>query len=54
VLKYKVKAVAGVDSSGIMELTLPDSLLRPGKPAELRVVGSAKGSSRWFGIYEIH
>jgi hypothetical protein len=28
-------------------------MLKPGEPAELRVVGSPEGSHRWFGIYEV-
>ena len=36
-----------------MELTLPGSMLKKGERAKLRVVGSAKESRRWFGIYEI-
>jgi len=40
------------DSSGIMELSLPTSLLTPGKPVELQVVGSPSNSKRYFGIYQ--
>ena len=43
---------ASADSSGIMELSLPTSLLVPGKPVELKVVGSASNSKRYFGIYQ--
>jgi hypothetical protein len=53
VLKYGMKRVETEDSSGIMELTLPGSMLKKGERAKLRVVGSAKESRRWFGIYEI-
>jgi hypothetical protein len=42
---------AGQDSSGIMELSLPTSLLVPGKKVELKVVGSSSSSKRYFGIY---
>ncbi len=52
-LTYTVKHVEGVDSSGEMELTLPASLLTPGRPARLRVAGSASASQRWFGVYEV-
>jgi len=44
---------AGQDSSGIMELSLPASLLTPGKPVELKVVGSSSDSRRYFGIYTV-
>ena len=42
----------GLDSSGVMELTLPARLLTPGQPAELRVVPAQTGSPRWFAVYE--
>ena len=51
-LKYCVDTAEGLDSSGIMELTVPAALLKPGEAAELRVVGSAAKSRRWFGRYE--
>ena len=51
-LKYIVNSSDGQDSSGIMELKVPASLLKPGEPVELRMLGSAKGSNRWFGLYE--
>ena len=52
-LKYTVKSANEQDSSGVMELSLPASLLQPGEPAELRVVGSPAHSRRWFGLYEL-
>lgn len=52
-LKYTVKSANEQDSSGVMELTIPARLLKPGEAAELRVVGSATGSRRWFGLYEV-
>ena len=52
-LKYTVKSANDQDSSGVMELSLPPSLLRPGEPVELRVVGSPTRSRRWFGLYEL-
>ena len=51
-LKYSVKNVEDGISSGVMELTLPTTLLKPGEPAELQVVATQNGSSRWFGLYE--
>lgn len=51
-LDYKVIGNrAEEDSSGIMELSLPSSLLTPGKPVELKVVGSPSNSKRYFGVY---
>ena len=52
VLDYTVMSSDSEDSSGIMKLTVPYSILTPGKPSELRVVGSDSKSARWFGLYE--
>jgi beta-galactosidase len=52
-LKYTVKSANEQDSSGLMELSFPASLLQPGKPAELTVRGSPTHSRRWFGLYEL-
>jgi hypothetical protein len=52
-LKYTVRSVNDQDSSGLMELSLSDARLRAGEPVELRVVGSATHSRRWFGLYEL-
>ncbi len=52
-LEYVQRAETPMGSSGVMELTLPASLLNPGKPAELCVIGSEAGSIRWCGLYEI-
>ncbi|MBN2292756.1 MAG: hypothetical protein JXM70_10045 [Pirellulales bacterium] len=51
-LKFTVKNIdRKEDASGIMELIVPGSLLKPGgKPVELRVVGSANNSKRYFGL----
>jgi hypothetical protein len=51
-LKYTARDAVDLDSSGIMELTLPAKLLTPGQPAELRVIPAQTGSSRWFAVYE--
>lgn len=51
-LKYTCVEVAGVDSSGTMELTLPATMLQPGEKTELSVVAPQTGSRRWFGLYE--
>jgi hypothetical protein len=52
-LDYKVIGTrASEDSSGIMELSLPTSLLTPGKPVELQVVGKPSNSRRYFGVYQ--
>ena len=55
VLKYTVQSIdRGEDSSGIMELIVPDSRLpKGGKPATLRVDGSMANSLRYFGLQEI-
>ena len=52
-LNYEVIGNRGQeDSSGIMELSLPSSLLTLGKPVELHVAGSPSNSKRYFGIYQ--
>ena len=54
ILDYDVKGFTRSDkkdSCGVMHLTVPASWLKPGEPAELKVVGSATGSKRFFGIY---
>ncbi len=53
ILKYTAKAANDQDSSGLMELSLPATRVRPGEAVELRVVGSAAQSRRWFGLYEV-
>jgi hypothetical protein len=52
-LRYIQRQLVGPGSSGVMELSLPASLLKPGQKAELRVVGSKARNIRWAGVYEI-
>ena len=52
-LKYTAKSANDQDSSGLLELSVPASMLQPGEPAELRVTGSPAHSRRWFGLYEL-
>jgi hypothetical protein len=52
-LRYIQRQLVGPGSSGVMELSLPASLLKPGQKAELRVVGSKTGNIRWASVYEI-
>ena len=54
ILDYEVKGFTRndkEDTCGVMRLTVPATWLKPGEPAELKVVGSAAGSKRFFGIY---
>jgi beta-galactosidase len=51
-LEYTVMGANKEDSSGVMTLTVPSSFVVPGESAELRVVGSASQSSRWFAVCE--
>ena len=51
-LKYAIQEQNDPDNSGVMELTLPARLLKPGQPAELRVVPAQTGSQCWVGLYE--
>ena len=53
VLKFTAKAAQDQDSSGLMELSLPAARIKPGEAVELRVVGSATRSRRWFGLFEV-
>jgi len=43
---------SGIDQFGVMCLSVDASRLEPGKPARLKVTGSASGSRRWFGLYD--
>ena len=52
-LKYIAEQVKDGVSSGLMELTIPSSLLKPAQPVELCVYISARGHHRWFGVYEL-
>jgi len=52
-LRYIQRRLVEQGSSGVMELTLPASLLKPGSEAELRVLGSEAGNLRWASVYEI-
>ena len=49
-LRYHVKANNAEDSTGILEIDVPASLLETGKPATFRVRGSRSQSRRWFGV----
>jgi hypothetical protein len=37
---------------GTLTFTLPSSKVTPGKPLQLKVVGSDSNSRRWFGVFE--
>jgi hypothetical protein len=41
----------GTAEYGRLTLTLPSSEAAPGKPLQLKVVGSDSGSRRWFGVF---
>jgi len=49
-LRYKRDAAT--DELGAFTLTVPSSLLAPGKPATLGVTAEDKGSRRWFAVME--
>jgi hypothetical protein len=51
-LEYDVRRVEGVDSLGVMRLTVPRAGLQAGRPARIEVAGSASGSRRWFILFE--
>ncbi len=49
-LRYKRDT--STDELGIFTLTVPSSMLAPGKPATLGVTAEAKASRRWFAVME--
>jgi putative heme-binding domain-containing protein len=49
-LDFECRAANAEDATGVMTLTLPASLVKPGAPVELTVTGSAANSQRWFGV----
>ncbi len=51
-LVFDVQNTSGQDGFGIMYLTLPVSMLEPGKPAHISVTGAASDSARWFMLYD--
>ena len=53
VLRYlpKSRMAQGQDSSGLMELTLPANMLKPGDRAWLWVVAPQSDRRRWVGLY---
>lgn len=52
-LRYSVREANSEDSSGVLEIEVPASHLKAGARAEFEVTGSASGSQRWFGIYQL-
>ena len=50
-LRYKRDI--STDELGIFTLTVPSSMLAPGKPVTLGVTAEAKGSRRWFAVMEL-
>ena len=48
--RFECRAANTEDATGVMTLTLPASLLPPGRPAELRITARAASSQRWFGL----
>ncbi|MBI4604510.1 MAG: c-type cytochrome [Planctomycetes bacterium] len=53
VLTYTARAGNSEDTTGEMALEVPVEWLEPGKPAELKVVGSASASRRWLGLLPV-
>ena len=49
-LRYKRDTSTG--ELGIFTLTVPSSMLAPGKPATLGVTAEEKASRRWFAVME--
>ncbi len=52
-MHYTVMENNTEDSNGVLLINVAGALLEAGKPATFEVVGSASGSSRWFGVYQL-
>ena len=52
-MRYAVLEANGEDSNGVLEIELPREWLKPGEPVRFEAHGSASGSQRWFGIYQL-
>ncbi len=52
-MRYSVKEANTEDSNGVLEIEVPSAFLKAGRRAEFEVIGSASGSQRWFGIYQL-
>lgn len=52
-MRYLVKEANSEDSNGVLEIEVPSAFLKAGRRAEFEVTGSASGSQRWFGIYQL-
>ena len=52
-LRYSVREANTEDSNGVLEIEVPYAFLKAGRRAEFEVTGSASGSQRWFGIYQL-
>jgi len=52
-MRYSVKEANTEDSNGVLEIEVPSAFFKAGRRAEFEVIGSASGSQRWFGIYQL-
>jgi len=52
-MSYTVMENSAEDGNGVLVINVPGALLEAGKPATFEVVGSAAGSQRWFGVYQM-
>lgn len=52
-MRYSVREANAEDSNGVLMIEVPSSFLKPGQRVEFEVTGSASGSQRWFGIYQL-
>jgi putative heme-binding domain-containing protein len=52
-MRYTVMENNAEDSNGVLAIDVSDSMIEPGKPVTFEVTGSASGSQRWFGVYQV-
>jgi hypothetical protein len=49
-LRFEKRRTVTQDQFGLFYLTIPRSMLEPGKPCQLGVRSLGSGSCRWFGL----
>ncbi len=53
-LRFQKRRAVTEDQFGLFYLTIPRSMLEPGKPCQLGVRSLGHGSARWFGLNPYH
>jgi hypothetical protein len=52
-MSYLAMEVSARESNGIMTFSVNGSLVEPGKPISLEVVGKSPKAQGWFGVYTV-